>query len=108
MHERAEHFFQLRKANSLETVPLTLALFSLAGGDPERCVTFAANFGRDTDTMAAMAGAIAGAFGGAAAIRQDWLEKVRRNVDQDQEELARGLAALRWASWSASAPPARP
>ena len=92
VHERAEHFFQLRKANSLETVPLTLALFSLAGGDPERCVTFAANFGRDTDTMAAMAGAIAGAFGGVAAIRQDWLEKVRRNVDQDQEELARGLA----------------
>ena len=92
VHERAEHFFQLRKANSLETVPLTLALFSLAGGDPERCVTFAENFGRDTDTMAAMAGAIAGAFGGVAAIRQDWLEKVRRNVDQDQEELARGLA----------------
>ena len=51
VHERAERFFQLRKANSLETVPLTLALFSLAAGDPERCVTYAANFGRDTDTM---------------------------------------------------------
>ena len=93
VHERAERFFQLRKANSLETVPLTLALFSLAAGNPERCVTYAANFGRDTDTMAAMAGAIAGAYGGADAIRPDWLEKVKRNADQDQEELARGLAS---------------
>ena len=92
VHERAEHFFQLRKANSLETVPLTLALFSLAAGDLERCVTFAANFGRDTDTMAAMAGAIAGAYGGVGAIRPDWLEKAKRNADQNQEELARGLA----------------
>ena len=93
VHERAEHFFQLQKANSLETVPLTLALFSLAAGDPERCVTYAANFGRDTDTMAAMAGAISGAFGGVGSIRPDWLEKVKRNADQDQEELARGLAS---------------
>ena len=43
--------------------------------------------------MAAMAGAIAGAFGGAEAIRPDWLEKAKRNADQDQEALARGLAS---------------
>ena len=93
VNEHKDRFFQLRKANSLETVPLTLALFSLAAGDPERCVTYAANFGRDTDTMAAMAGAISGAFGGVGSIRPDWLEKVKRNADQDQEELARGLAS---------------
>lgn len=93
VHEHKDRFFQLRKANSLETVPLTLALLSLADGDVERCVTYAANFGGDTDTMAAMAGAIAGTFGGVGSIRPDWLEKVKRNADQDQEELARGLAA---------------
>ena len=93
VNEHKDRFFQLRKANSLETVPLTLALFSLAAGNPERCVTYAASFGRDTDTMAAMAGAIAGAFGGVGSIRPDWLEKVKRNADQDQEELARGLAS---------------
>ena len=91
-HDHAERFFQLRKANSLETVPLTLALFALAAGELERCVTYAANFGSDTDTMAAMAGAIAGAFGGAGAIKPEWREKVRRNADQDQEVLALGLA----------------
>ena len=95
VHEHKErYFFQPRKANSLETVPLTLALFSLAGGDVERCVTFAANLGGDTDTMAAMGGAIAGAFGGVGSIRPDWVDKVKRNADQDQEELARGLARV--------------
>ena len=85
MHEHRDRFFPLRKANSLETVPLTLALFSLADGDVERCVTYAANFGGDTNTMAAMAGAIAGAFGGVGAVRPDWLDKVKRNADQDQD-----------------------
>ena len=66
--------------------------FSLAGGELERCVTCAANFGRDTDTMAAMAGAIAGAWGGTEAVRPEWLEKVRRNAEQDQDALALGLA----------------
>ena len=93
VHEHRDRFFQLRKANSLETVPLTLALFSLADGNVERCVTYAANFGGDTDTMAAMARAIAGAFGGVGAVRPDWLDKVKRNADQDQEDMARGLAA---------------
>ena len=92
VHDHAERFFQLRKANSLETVPLTLALFSLAAGELERCVIYAANFGRDTDTMGAMAGAIAGAWGGTDAIRPEWREKVKRNADQDQEALALGLA----------------
>ena len=91
-HENAESFFQLQKNNSLETVPLTLALFALAEGELEQCVTYAANFGRDTDTMAAMAGAIAGAFQGSDGIRPDWLEKARRNADQDQNALALGLA----------------
>ena len=34
-------------------------------------MTFAANLGGDTDTMAAMAGAIAAVFGGVRAIRPD-------------------------------------
>ena len=92
VHDHAELFLQLRKTNSLETVPLTLALFSLAAGELEQCVIYAANFGRDTDTMGAMAGAIAGAWGGTDAIRPEWLEQVRRNADQDQEALALGLA----------------
>jgi ADP-ribosylglycohydrolase len=46
-------------------VPLTLALFLLADGEVERCVTYGANLGRDADTIASMAGAMAGALRGA-------------------------------------------
>ncbi len=77
--------------NSRETVPLTLALFLLADGDVERCVTYGANLGRDADTIASMAGAVSGALRGAEGIREDWSEKVGRWSAVDQRELARRL-----------------
>ena len=63
----------------------------LAGGDPRRTVCYAANFGRDTDTIACMAGSIAGALAGASAFPKDWLAKVVREASRDQLELARVL-----------------
>ncbi|MDH7569340.1 MAG: ADP-ribosylglycohydrolase family protein, partial [Armatimonadota bacterium] len=39
-------------ADARETVPLALALFELAGGEPERGILWGANFGRDADTIA--------------------------------------------------------
>jgi ADP-ribosylglycohydrolase len=62
--------------NSIETVPCVMALFLLADGDPETAIIYAANFGRDTDTIATMVGAIAGALKGASDIRADWVRKV--------------------------------
>jgi len=56
---------------------LKLALFHLAEGDFEKTVTYAANFGRDADTIAAMGGAIAGTFQGIGGIPSDWVEKAR-------------------------------
>ena len=77
--------------DSRETVPVTVALFELAGGDVERCVTYGANFGRDADTIASMCGALAGALQGVDGIRGDWVEKAQRLTATDQPELARGL-----------------
>ena len=91
VYENADSFLQPVKINSLETVPITLALFHLADADFEKCVTYAANFGRDTDTMAAMAGAIAGALGGVQAIRPAWAEKAKRYASVRQEDLAANL-----------------
>jgi ADP-ribosylglycohydrolase len=39
---------------------------------------WAANFGRDADTISAVFGAISGARHGLSVIPVDWLEKVRR------------------------------
>jgi ADP-ribosylglycohydrolase len=78
--------------DSRETIPLTLALFLLGEGDVERCVTYAANLGRDADTIASMCGAIAGALGGIEGIKQAWVDKALALALVDQSDLARGLA----------------
>ncbi len=81
-------------ADSRETVPVALALFYLAAGDPQQTIIFGANFGRDADTIASMAGAIAGAFKGASAIPPTWIEKVKAENPRSQKELAEALADI--------------
>ena len=92
VYAKSERFFCRITCDSRETVPLTLALLRLAEGDLERCVTYAANLGRDADTIASMCGAIAGALGGVQGIRQDWVEKAHAVSSADQNELAAKLA----------------
>ena len=52
------------------------------------------NYGRDNDSIAGMAGAIAGALHGAAALRSDWIETVRSANRIDLDPLAADLGAL--------------
>ena len=91
VYSREAEFFRPIACDSRETVPLTLAILHLADGDFERTVTYAANFGRDADTIASMAGAIAGALNGAGSIRRDWKEKAMAVAAHDQDQLARDL-----------------
>jgi ADP-ribosylglycohydrolase len=86
-----ERFFCRITCDSRETIPLALALLFLGQGDLERCVCYAANLGRDADTIATMVGAIAGALNGTAGIRADWVEKAHNVSSWDQRELARRL-----------------
>ena len=92
VYDHPEDFLQMKKNNALETVPLTLALFLLSEGNFERSVTYAVNFGRDADTMAAMAGAIAGTFQGLNGIRKDWIKKATRLAENDLYNMAESLA----------------
>lgn len=68
-----EYFFS---GNSIELIPITMALLYLCDGHVNRSMIEAASFGRDCDTTASMAGAIAGALQGASAVRSDWIETV--------------------------------
>lgn len=74
-----------------ESVPVALAIFWLARGDPEKVITDCANFGRDTDTIGTMAGAIAGAFKGIDAIPREWVETVQKVNQPDQVDLSKDL-----------------
>lgn len=69
-------------SDSRETVPVALSMFYLAQGDPVQTILYAVNFGRDTDTIGTMAGALAGAYGGAARIKPEWFGKLQKHNDQ--------------------------
>lgn len=80
-------------AEPRETVPTVMGLFALARGDYRDSVIFGANFGRDCDTIAAIIGAIAGAYQGIDAVPASWVETVNRVNDVHQETLARQIYA---------------
>src|SRR5206468_9675239 len=80
--------------DSRETVPAAFALTTLADGDLRRGVEFAANLGRDTDTIASMTGALCGAIGGPDAIPEAWITALGPAALSDAEDLARRLAEL--------------
>ena len=79
--------------DSRETIPATLALFYLAKGDVETTIIYSANFGRDTDTIASMAGAIAGAYNGIAGFPDAWVQHIEKE-NSTQRQLAADMTEI--------------
>jgi len=90
------------KAVVPEAVPSALAVVKLARGEFRRGILLAANFGRDTDTLAAIVGGITGSLHGASQIPPAWIEKCRYPTGtclgftkgMDIRKVAEELAAL--------------
>ncbi|NEC86985.1 ADP-ribosylglycohydrolase family protein [Streptomyces sp. SID12501] len=59
-----------------EAVALAFGAYAVADGDFAESVLTAVNMGRDADTTAAVAGALAGATRGASAIPPEWAEAI--------------------------------
>lgn len=76
-----------------ESVPAAFAVLAAAAGDPWLACRTAASLGGDTDTIAAMAGAVGGACGG--AVPAEAVALVRAVNDLDLDALAAALVALR-------------
>jgi ADP-ribosylglycohydrolase len=87
-------FRQTIACDSRETVPATIAICLLAGGDVVTAVEQSANFGRDSDTIATMAGAVCGALGGAGAIPSAWVAAVPEATVQEQHRMAAHLVSI--------------
>ncbi len=64
------------RTKSIEELPIALGLVLIARGDPTQAILGGVNYGRDADSIASMAGAVAGALGGRSAVRADWAEQV--------------------------------
>jgi ADP-ribosylglycohydrolase len=78
-----------------ESVPAAFAVVAAHPADPWAACTTAASLGGDTDTIAAMAGAIGGAVHGASGFPNEAVATVRAVNDLPVERLAAGLLALR-------------
>jgi ADP-ribosylglycohydrolase len=80
-----------------DSAPTAVGLFVFAGGDPLESIVGGTNIGSDTDTIAAMAGALAGALKGFQAVPPDlWAILRRANSEFDLEGLALGLTEVAW------------
>ncbi|MDE2821288.1 MAG: ADP-ribosylglycohydrolase family protein [Chloroflexota bacterium] len=82
------------REHSIEEVPIALAFLVVTGGDFEGSIFGGTNYGRDNDSIAGMAGAIAGALHGAGAIRGDWMDQINSANRVDLRPIARDLTNL--------------
>lgn len=80
---------------TMEMVPAALAICAIAGKDTKQAIIGATNIGRDADTIAGIAGELAGALHGIDALPKPWVDKVLRlNPNPDMEKMARDLSNL--------------
>ncbi|WP_432033999.1 ADP-ribosylglycohydrolase family protein [Streptomyces antibioticus] len=93
------------RLHAIEELPVALGMLVVAAGDYRHTVLGAVNYGRDCDSIATMAGALAGALGSpvpdewskrvAEASRLDLWEPARTLTDVTRQIFARDTAARR-------------
>ena len=82
------------RLKSIEEVPIALAMLKVTNGDLQKAIFGGTNYGRDCDSIAGMAGSIAGAMHGFEAVPTEWVEAIDRENHIDMRPMARDLAAL--------------
>lgn len=80
------------RLHAIEELPVALGMLLVADGDYRHAVLGAVNYGRDCDSIATMAGAIAGALG--SAVPEEWSKPVAEASRLDLWEPPRALAAV--------------
>ncbi|MFJ5021655.1 ADP-ribosylglycohydrolase family protein [Streptomyces goshikiensis] len=82
------------RLHSIEELPVALGMLLVADGAYETAVLGAVNYGRDCDSIATMAGAIAGALGGEGAVPAAWAKQVAEASRLDLHAPAAALTAV--------------
>ncbi|MFJ6795816.1 ADP-ribosylglycohydrolase family protein [Streptomyces sp. NPDC091268] len=82
------------RLHSIEELPIALGMLLIADGGYEGSVLGAVNYGRDCDSIAGMAGALAGALGGEAAVPAGWAKQVADASRLDLHAPAAALASV--------------
>ena len=82
------------RTRSIEELPVALGLLLVADGAYSPAVLGAVNYGRDADSIATMAGGIAGALGGLRGVPTAWREQVAAASRLDLEAPGRVMASV--------------
>lgn len=82
------------RTKSIEELPVALGLLKITDGDVAETILGATNYGRDSDSIATMGGAIAGALGGTESVPEDWRETVGRESRLDLAATGLTMAAV--------------
>jgi ADP-ribosylglycohydrolase len=80
------------RLHSIEELPVALGMLLVSGGDFRHAVLGSVNYGRDCDSIATMAGALAGALG--AEVPHGWAKTVAESSRLDLDAPARTLAEV--------------
>ena len=80
------------RLHAIEELPIALGMLTVARGDFRQAVLGSVNYGRDCDSIATMAGALAGALG--SPVPEEWSKQVAEASRLDLWEPPRTLAAV--------------
>lgn len=80
------------RLHSIEELPVALGMLTVSGGDYRHAVLGSVNYGRDCDSIATMAGALAGALG--SEVPAEWAKRVAEASRLDLRAPARELTEV--------------
>jgi ADP-ribosylglycohydrolase len=82
-------------SEAAQSLAVALGMFYAARGDLQQTIIGAVNYGRDNDSYASIAGALAGAFQGSKQIPAEWISTVQTaNPEPDMHKLALELTRV--------------
>lgn len=82
------------RLKSIEELPIALALLKITKGNFKEGILAATNYGRDSDSIATMIGAISGAKNGRNSIPSEWFETVERESRRDFLALGKRMSDI--------------
>ncbi|MEU6248849.1 ADP-ribosylglycohydrolase family protein [Glycomyces sp. NPDC047010] len=91
------------RTKAIEELPIALGMLVAARGDYRDAVLGSINYGRDSDSIAVMAGSIAGALGGLAAVPAEWVKDVSEASRIDVTATGPAMAAVARDVWARDA-----
>lgn len=78
----------------MEVLALTLAVLTASGGNVRKAIVLGTNIGRDSDTIANLAGGLAGAIAGFDQIPREWLDQLPDDSLSEFTKVSQGMFDL--------------